>query len=263
MRRGTQRDATHQNSRSPPPDNCPRIKQEPQEPPRITGVLISSLGVSQGVAIHETPERIMLAGRSGTKVSTIRAQFTVVNIADPSYNGLIGRPILTALRAIVSPVHLKMKFPTPGGIWEVCGDQNRARICYQTSVPPLNKGPNGQDRKRSRENHMEINMRKEKPFRIGTKLGEEHEQRLIALVREFEDVFVWGPEDMPGIDPAVATNKLYVDPTFSPIKQKRRIFKDKKNIAIREEVQTLLKAQAIRELKFPAWIANVVVVKKA
>ncbi|GAA0176486.1 hypothetical protein LIER_29467 [Lithospermum erythrorhizon] len=48
----------------------------------------------------------------GTKISTIRAHFTVVDLEDSSYNELIGRPILTTLHAIVSLVHLKMKFPT-------------------------------------------------------------------------------------------------------------------------------------------------------
>ncbi|GAA0174501.1 hypothetical protein LIER_27883 [Lithospermum erythrorhizon] len=78
---------------------------------------------------------------------------------------------------------------------------------------------------------------KEKTFQIGTKLGKEHHQRLIALVREFEDIFAWGPEDMPVIDTTVVVH--------------------------RDEVQTLLKAQVIRELKLSAWIANIVLVKKS
>ncbi|GAA0138365.1 hypothetical protein LIER_00124 [Lithospermum erythrorhizon] len=61
--------------------------------------------------------------RKGSRMVTVRASFTVVDIADPSYNGLIGRPLLTALRAIVSHLRLKMKFPTPGGIGEIIGDQ--------------------------------------------------------------------------------------------------------------------------------------------
>ncbi|GAA0155589.1 hypothetical protein LIER_13285 [Lithospermum erythrorhizon] len=89
---------------------------------------------------------------------------------------------------------------------------------------------------------------KERTFRIGTK--------------EFKNVFAWGPEDMSGIDPAVAVYRLYTDPTFPPVKQKKRLFNDEKNTAIREEVQALLKAQEIRELKFHAWVANVVLVKK-
>ncbi|GAA0175466.1 hypothetical protein LIER_28633 [Lithospermum erythrorhizon] len=232
----------------------------------------------------------------GSKTSTIRAQFTVVDIEDPLYNGLIGRPILTALRAIFSPIHLKMKFPTPGGIGEVCDDQKRARICYQTSVPPINKGQKEQGYKRGKKNHMEVNVIrgeeeedneskeresekkgkpneelenvpfkrevKEKAFRIGTNLEGKHRLELISLVREYEDVFAWGPEDMPGIDPEVAIHRLYVDSESLPIKQKKRNFSGEKNVVIREEIQALLKVKAIGELKFSNWIANVVLVKK-
>ncbi|GAA0154463.1 hypothetical protein LIER_12435 [Lithospermum erythrorhizon] len=34
-------------------------------------------------------------------------------------------------------------------------------------------------------------------------------------------------------------------------------------MAIREEVEELIKARATRELQFPEWIANVVIVKKS
>ncbi|GAA0172026.1 hypothetical protein LIER_25935 [Lithospermum erythrorhizon] len=68
---------------------------------------------------------------------------------------------------------------------------------------------------------------------------------------------------MPGIDLAVAVHRLYTDPTFPSIKQKNRLFNDENNTTIREEVQALLKAQPIRELKFPAWVANVLLVKKS
>ncbi|GAA0184486.1 hypothetical protein LIER_31774 [Lithospermum erythrorhizon] len=50
----------------------------------------------------------------GEGTTTIKAQFTVVDINDSSYNGLIGRPILTVGRAIVTPLYLKLKFPTIG-----------------------------------------------------------------------------------------------------------------------------------------------------
>ncbi|GAA0149221.1 hypothetical protein LIER_36888 [Lithospermum erythrorhizon] len=217
--------------------------------------MLVDIGTSADILYLRTFDKLQLLRRAGTKVSTIRAQFTVVYIVDASYNGLIGRPILTALRGIVSPVHLKMKFLTPGGIGEVCGDQKRARICYQTSVPPLNKGLSGQDRKRSRENHMKINTVKKED-------GEEN----LPRERESEKQFI--PHEEVPIVPFKQENKeknllnrLYVDLTFSPIKQKKRLFNEKKNLAIREEVQTLLKAQAIHELKFPPWIANLVLIK--
>ncbi|GAA0146978.1 hypothetical protein LIER_06792 [Lithospermum erythrorhizon] len=62
--KGTQRDAMGQNRRSPPSDNRPRIKQEPQEVPRITRHIDNIAGCIAWVAIHETPERIMLVLRS-------------------------------------------------------------------------------------------------------------------------------------------------------------------------------------------------------
>ncbi|GAA0170249.1 hypothetical protein LIER_24550 [Lithospermum erythrorhizon] len=66
---------------------------------------------------------------------------------------------------------------------------------------------------------------------------------------------------MPRIDPEVATHKLYIDTNFTPVKKKKRLFNDEKNVAIREQVQALLKEQAIRKLKFPACIANVVLLQ--
>ncbi|GAA0147404.1 hypothetical protein LIER_07113 [Lithospermum erythrorhizon] len=76
--------------------------------------------------------------REGERTTKIKAQLTVVDINHSSYDGLIGRPILIVLRAIASHLHLKLKFPTTGGISEACGNQKRARICYHCSVPPVN-----------------------------------------------------------------------------------------------------------------------------
>ncbi|GAA0143812.1 hypothetical protein LIER_35812 [Lithospermum erythrorhizon] len=42
-----------------------------------------------------------------------------------------------------------------------------------------------------------------------------HREEVISLIREFEDVFAWGPEDMPGVDPEVAMHLLH-DLMFSP-----------------------------------------------
>ncbi|GAA0175315.1 hypothetical protein LIER_28507 [Lithospermum erythrorhizon] len=34
---------------------------------------------------------------------------------------------------------------------------------------------------------------------IGTRMGEEHREALIALIKKYGEVFAWGPKDMPGI----------------------------------------------------------------
>ena len=77
------------------------------------------------------------------------------------------------------------------------------------------------------------------------------------------DVFAWKQEDMRGIDLAVITRKLNVAPSFKPVKWKRRSFTLKRQKAINEEVDKLLQAGAIREVDYPDWLANVVLVKKA
>ena len=68
---------------------------------------------------------------------------------------------------------------------------------------------------------------------------------------------------MGGVDPTVITHRLNVNPSFKSIKQKRRSFAPKRQKAIIEEVGKLLQAKAIREVEYPEWLANVVLVKKA
>lgn len=68
---------------------------------------------------------------------------------------------------------------------------------------------------------------------------------------------------MPDIDPSVIVHKLNVDLGFRPIRQKRRTFAPERNQAIAEEVSKLLAAGFIREVNYPEWLANVVLVKKS
>ena len=68
---------------------------------------------------------------------------------------------------------------------------------------------------------------------------------------------------MPGIDPLVVVHKLNVSPSFSPIRQKKRVFAQERDKAIAEEVRKLLEASFIREVYYPDWLANVVMIKNA
>ena len=68
---------------------------------------------------------------------------------------------------------------------------------------------------------------------------------------------------MGGINPIVITHRLNVSPSFKPVKKKRRNFAPKRQKAINEEVRKLLQAGAIREVEYPEWLDNVVLVKKA
>ena len=54
------------------------------------------------------------------------------------------------------------------------------------------------------------------------------------------EVFAWKQEDMGGVDPAVITHRLNDNPSFKPVKQKRRSFVIERQKAIYEEVGKLL-----------------------
>ncbi|MDV3176183.1 MAG: reverse transcriptase domain-containing protein [Sweet potato little leaf phytoplasma] len=102
-----------------------------------------------------------------------------------------------------------------------------------------------------------------KTTRIGKDLSPKDREELTAIIKANADIFAWVPADMPGIDPKIAEHHLDVYPGASPVKQKRRNYSREKEEAIKEEVQKLLKAGFIRELKYPEWLANVVMVKKS
>ena len=68
---------------------------------------------------------------------------------------------------------------------------------------------------------------------------------------------------MPGIGPLVIVHRLNVLPTFPPIRQKKRVFSLERDRAIAKEVCKLQKAGFIREVYYPDWLANIMMVKKA
>ena len=103
----------------------------------------------------------------------------------------------------------------------------------------------------------------EKFTRIGTSMKEKTKQDLLQFLRENIDVFAWSHKDMPGINPSVITHRLNVYPSSKPVRQKKWVFAPKRDNAIKEEVQKLTTAQFIREVYYPDWLANVVMVKKA
>jgi hypothetical protein len=96
----------------------------------------------QGSLIGFTGDTIIPKGYVDLKVcfgkkpsaKTIPIRFIVVDC--PSvYNAIIGRPTLNSLGAIVSTIHLAMKYPSENGVVvTVHGKSSDARRCYQESL---------------------------------------------------------------------------------------------------------------------------------
>ena len=110
---------------------------------------------------------------------------------------------------------------------------------------------------------MQLDDQLEHLIYIGSRLAKDIRDILVHFLEQNIEVFAWKQEDMGGIDPVVITYKMNINPSFKPIKQKRRSFAPERQKAINEAVNKLLQAKAIREVEYPDWLANVVLVKKA
>lgn len=198
---------------------------------------------------------------------TRQLDFLVVDCPS-SYNVIIGRPTLKKWKAATSIYCLKVKFPTDNGVGEVKGDQVLARECYQAVLAVKENHTwmieeKEEDRMEALETVELVEGEANKTTKIGTTLSLEMRTRLIQFLKENLDVFAWSHKDMPGIAPEVIQHKLNVNPKWKPVRQRRRTFAPERDQAVTEEVTKLLTAGFIRQVYYPEWLANVVLVKKA
>ena len=90
-----------------------------------------------------------------------------------------------------------------------------------------------------------------------------HEKQvLIEFLRENVNVFAWDACEAPRIDPDFICHHLNVNPSIAPRKQPPRHSSKYQYEAIKDEVTKLKQAKAIKEVFYPEWLANTVVVKK-
>ncbi|KAL0361963.1 UNVERIFIED_CONTAM: Transposon Ty3-G Gag-Pol polyprotein [Sesamum radiatum] len=98
--------------------------------------------------------------------------------------------------------------------------------------------------------------------RIGSHMNEKTKEEIILCLQRNMDSFAWSPQDLEGIDPKVITHHLNIDTSTKPVKQKKRHFRPEKEKIIQIEVDKLMAAEHIEEIKFPKWLSNVVLVPK-
>ena len=85
--------------------------------------------------------------------------------------------------------------------------------------------------------------------RMGTLASLTVRQDLANFLRKNKDIFAW-------------SHRLNVNPDSLPVRQKKRVFAQERDKAVAEEVRKLLEAGFIREVYYPDWLANVVMVRK-
>ncbi|KAK0600228.1 hypothetical protein LWI29_012865 [Acer saccharum] len=233
---------------------------------------------------------VKLSVRFGTAPCrrTILLDFFIVDIHNWPYNALLGRPFLNKARVVTSTHALKIKFPTEFGVGELRGSQEMARRAnlsifkdkagmetlsifevdreVQEDNPENFKLDPRDKTSREKEEPTESVVLDEaepdKTVKIGARLTEQVKKDVTSLLKEYKGIFAWCHEDMPGIDRSVISHNLAVNEKCKPVVQKRRSFNPERSASIKEEVSKLLAARLIREVKYPEWVANVVLVKK-
>ncbi|XP_052295858.1 uncharacterized protein LOC127901870 [Citrus sinensis] len=199
---------------------------------------------------------------------TVILDFVVVDEEGP-YQMILGRPFLRMSKAVLSNHYLALKYRVNGVVGVVRGDQRIARSCYSSAIQITSldtRVENKTGRQEPVEDLETVSMGPENPgktIRIGSRLKREQKQELVKCLQAHADVFAWTHEDMPGIDPEVACHKLAIKKGARAVRQKRRCFNQERYEAVNDEVEKLLRAGFIREVSYPEWISNVVLVKKA
>jgi hypothetical protein len=97
---------------------------------------------------------------------------------------------------------------------------------------------------------------------IRAEMSLEEQAELLQFLDKNNDVFAWSTSDLIGVSREVIEHKLQVNPNAKPKKQKLRKISEEKIEAAKAKVQWLLDARFIREVQYPQWLANVVMVHK-
>ncbi|KAA0054065.1 hypothetical protein E6C27_scaffold318G001370 [Cucumis melo var. makuwa] len=100
------------------------------------------------------------------------------------------------------------------------------------------------------------------PIFMSAQLSDDDENEYVNLLKEYRGVFAWSYKEMHGLDPKVVVYLLAIKPEHQPVKQVQRRFRPELISQIKEEVNKLIKAEFIREVKYPTWVANIVPVRK-
>ncbi|RVW75218.1 Transposon Ty3-I Gag-Pol polyprotein [Vitis vinifera] len=281
--RDTSRNHNSGTSGSPPPQNitttprCPhpvpgdgRLRREthPSRPGQLDRSFTSIGNQPHGTRSNRprNPRRILSGFNGAVTISlgdivllvqagpvTLNVQFSVVQDLSP-FNVILGRTWLYYMKVIPSTYHQIVSFLTEDGQIDLYGSQLTARQMLSDSTRNLPAA----DPLRT----IQISEESTHFTYISSLLTPEETRNIQDTLRQNHDVFAWAHYDMKGMHPSIVSHRLNVLPTAKPVRQKVRRFHPDRQKIIRDEVDKLLEAGFIREVEYPDWLTNVVVVPK-
>ena len=97
-------------------------------------------GFTGDSVIPERTIKLAITLREPPRTMTVMIDFLMVKCPS-AFNGVLGRPLLNALKVVTSIHCLTMKFPTAAGIGQVQGRQYDSRECYSRSLELAEMAP--------------------------------------------------------------------------------------------------------------------------
>ncbi|XP_071688140.1 uncharacterized protein [Rutidosis leptorrhynchoides] len=133
------------------------------------------------------------------------------------YKARLERNLIQRFNIIPSMVHGLIKFPTMGEIATIASHQT-TELCG--SVVPVDIPSIGEQLKSSV--FIANLLHPDKRIKIGACLSTETKAKLHGILLANADVFAWQESDMTGVPRAIAEHKLNVNPSLTPVRQKKR-----------------------------------------
>ncbi|XP_020235392.1 uncharacterized protein LOC109815163 [Cajanus cajan] len=182
--------------------------------------------------------------------------------ANTSYNIIIGRPTLNQLGAMVSTLHLTMKF-----LGEAQHRDDSPTIAHitQEDITDLDPRSEAHDNRPSpidKLADLQIGKLPGQCTKISQHLSTDLRQQLVAKISKNVDLFAWSSADMPGIDRNLICHRFVIYKEKKLVPQRKRKVSGERRETIIAETQNLIKVGFIREVRYTTWLANVVLVKK-
>jgi hypothetical protein len=255
-------------------DKAFRQMQEPEDKIHVATHPLCGFGGRQIIALGKITTPVTFGFVHNTR--TEQVVFDIVDMEYP-YNAIVGRGTLNAFEAILHPAYLCMKIPLEQGPIAVHGSQEAARRVEgnwldSKAIHNIDGAEACEQHRYKREKAASADQPKpmllcediaEQRVLLESQLSDEQEKTLLRFLFNNKDVFAWSANDLCGVNRDVIEHSLNVDPSFRPRKQRLRKISDDKAEGAQNKMKRLLSAGVIRGVKYPEWLANIVMVKKA
>ena len=102
----------------------------------------------------------------------------------------------------------------------------------------------------------------EKPVKMGENFPKDTKHELIALLKEFKEIFAWYYQDIPGLDTEIVMHRILVKPECPLVWQALWRLKSEIIFKIKKEEEKQLKASFLTIIAYSNWVANIIPVPK-